>query len=68
MRKWMKGLGAIAMPMALSLGMMAQAGASHYDSAIEAKVTQELASKKQFHQVQATTEDGIVTLSGPVAL
>jgi hyperosmotically inducible periplasmic protein len=68
MTKFIKGVSAIFIPMALSLGMMAQSGAGRYDSAIEAKVSQELASKKQFHDVRATTEDGIVTLKGPVAL
>lgn len=68
MTRFIKGVGAIFIPMVLSLGLMAQNGAGRYDSAIEAKVTQELASKQQFQQVQASTEDGIVTLNGPVTL
>jgi len=60
---WFVGLGA------LSVSMMAQTtSASRYDAAIQAKVSQELASKKQFHNVQATVDDGIVTLSGSVDL
>ncbi len=68
MTKFIKGVSAILIPMALSLGMMAQNAAGRYDSAIKTKVTQELASKKQFQDVRATVEDGIVTLNGPVAL
>jgi len=44
----------------------ATTGASQYDSAIQTKVTQKLESKKQFRNVQATVEDGIVTLTGNV--
>jgi hyperosmotically inducible protein len=42
--------------------------ASRYDAAIQAKVSHQLASKKEFHNVQAAVEDGIVTLSGSVDL
>jgi hyperosmotically inducible protein len=48
-------------------GLFAEtSGATRYDTSIEAKVAQKLASKKQFQNVQATTEDGIVTLTGNV--
>jgi len=43
-------------------------GAARYDASIQSKVTQQLASKKQFHDVQASVEDGIVTLTGNVDL
>jgi osmotically-inducible protein OsmY len=53
----------------LSTGLMAQtASASRYDQTIQAKVTEELAAKQEFSKVQATTEDGIVTLNGSVDL
>jgi hyperosmotically inducible protein len=53
----------------LSAGLMAETvGAARYDQAIQAKVTEQLASKSEFHNVQATVEDGIVTLSGSVDL
>jgi osmotically-inducible protein OsmY len=53
----------------LSASMLAQpTGASRYDASIQAKVSQQLASKKQFRNVQATVEDGIVTLRGNVDL
>jgi len=42
--------------------------ASRYDPAIQARVTQELARKQQFRNLQAATEDGIVTLTGSVDL
>jgi len=52
----------------LSASMFAQTSASRYDATIEAKASQQLASKKEFHNVQAEVNDGIVTLSGNVDL
>ena len=53
----------------LSASMVAQTTtASRYDISIQAKVTQKLAAKSEFHNVQAAVEDGIVTLSGRVDL
>src|SRR5437667_10943620 len=40
--------------------------AARYDGAIQTKVTQKLADKKESRNVKASTEDGIVTLSGTV--
>jgi osmotically-inducible protein OsmY len=40
--------------------------ASRNDSEIQTKVTQELAKKDKFQKVQASVEDGIVTLTGTV--
>jgi len=52
---------------AFSTGVFAKtSAAARYDASIEAKVTQKLASKKKFQSVHATTEDGIVTLTGDV--
>jgi hyperosmotically inducible protein len=42
--------------------------ATRYDNQIQTAVTQKLASKKQFRQVKASVEDGIVTLTGTVDL
>jgi osmotically-inducible protein OsmY len=42
--------------------------AARYDNQIQTAVTQKLASKKQFSQVKASVEDGIVTLTGRVDL
>jgi hyperosmotically inducible periplasmic protein len=57
----------------LGLGLVAQAGAvtgsaARYDQAIQTRSVQELAKKQEFRNVQATTEDGMVTLSGTVDL
>ena len=51
----------------LGTGLLAQTtSAARYDSAIQTKVAQKLADKKEFRDVKASTEDGIVTLSGTV--
>src|SRR5712692_3160603 len=52
----------------LSAGLMAQTASARYDSDIQTRVTQQLAKKQDFRNLQATTEDGIVTLSGTVDL
>lgn len=53
----------------LTTGLMAQtAGAGRYDQTIQTKVTEQLATKQEFRNVQATVEDGIVSLSGTVDL
>ena len=53
------------------MGAMALAqssAATRYDNSIQTTVTQKLASKKQFSDVKASVEDGIVTLTGTVDL
>ncbi len=52
----------------LSVGMVAQTTSARYDSDIQTRVTQQLAKKQDFRNLQASTEDGIVTLSGTVDL
>jgi hyperosmotically inducible periplasmic protein len=52
----------------LSVGLAAQTTSTRYDSDIQSRVMQQLAKKPEFHNLQATTEDGIVTLSGSVDL
>lgn len=52
----------------LSVGLNAESGAARYDASIQSKVTQKLASKKEFRNIQSTVEDGIVTLAGNVDL
>jgi hyperosmotically inducible periplasmic protein len=44
------------------------ASASRYDKTIQTRVADELAAKQEFGKVQATVEDGIVTLTGSVDL
>jgi len=66
MKNTLRVLGLLA---ALAAGMAAQtSGANRYDSSIQTQVTQRLAAKKQFNGVQASVEDGIVTLTGDVDL
>jgi hyperosmotically inducible protein len=52
----------------LGVGMAAQTTSARYDSDIQARVTQQLTKKQDFRNLQASTEDGIVTLSGSVDL
>jgi hyperosmotically inducible periplasmic protein len=52
----------------LSITLVAQPAASRYDNQIQTNVTQKLAAKKQFAEIKASAEDGIVTLSGTVDL
>ena len=52
----------------LSGGLAAQTASTRYDSDIQTRVTQQLAKKSEFRSLQASTEDGIVTLSGAVDL
>jgi hyperosmotically inducible periplasmic protein len=51
----------------LSVGMAAQTASARYDSDIQTRVTQ-LTKRQEFRNLQASTEDGIVTLSGTVDL
>ena len=69
MKRGLKVLASLVVLGGLALGAAAQtASAGRYDSAIQAKVVRELAKKQQFRNVQAATEDGIVTLTGTVDL
>lgn len=64
--RWAGALLAVGI---LSATLLAQtAPAARYDGQIQAAVTQKLAAKNHFRQVQATVEDGIVTLAGTVDL
>jgi len=51
----------------LSVGLAAQtSGAARYDEQIQTRVEQRLADKKDYRNIQASTEDAIVTLTGTV--
>jgi hyperosmotically inducible protein len=52
----------------LTAGLAAQTASARYDTDIQTRVTQQLAKKSEFRNLQASTEDGIVTLSGSVDL
>jgi hyperosmotically inducible periplasmic protein len=68
----MKGIFQSLVPLlmagVLTASLAAQTDAGRYDPAIQAKVAQELAKKQEFRNVQSSTEDGIVTLTGTVEL
>ena len=64
-----KLVGALLAVGLLSVTLVAQtAAASRYDNQIQTLVTQKLAAKRQFSDVKASVEDGIVTLTGTVDL
>jgi hyperosmotically inducible protein len=56
----------LAVSMAAAGSTAQTASAGRYDKTIQAKVEQQLAAKQEFGKVQATVEDGIVTLTGSV--
>jgi osmotically-inducible protein OsmY len=61
--------GSLLMIGLLSATLAAQTpSAARYDGQIQNAVTHKLAAKNQFSNVKATTEDGIVTLTGTVDL
>ncbi len=69
MKNALRVLGLAAALAACSVGMAAQTNsAARYDNSIQAGVSQRLAARKQFNGVQASVEDGIVTLTGNVDL
>ncbi len=69
-KKSMKNMaGALVAVALLSVALLADTGAAaRYDSQVQNAVTQKLGSKKQFRDVKASVEDGIVTLTGSVDL
>jgi osmotically-inducible protein OsmY len=52
----------------LTVGLVAQTASARYDSDIQTRVSQQLTKKTEFRNLQASTEDGIVTLTGKVDL
>ncbi len=69
MKSILRGLSSFLAVAALSVGLAAQtATAARYDADIQARAAQQLASKAQFHNLNASVEDGIVTLTGSVDL
>jgi osmotically-inducible protein OsmY len=69
MKAFLRSFGWFVGVSVLSVSMFAQtSSASRYDANIQAKVSQQLASKNEFRNVHAAVADGIVTLSGNVDL
>ena len=67
MNKISKTLSVFLGIVVLSVGLVAQtAGAGRYDGDIQSRVSQQLAAKEEFRNLQAAVEDGIVTLTGTV--
>ena len=67
--KFLRLAGGLVLAAALLPGALAaNVAASRYDAAIESQVKNTLSKKPAFHNVEATTEDGIVTLSGTTEL
>jgi len=65
----LKAAGSLLAVGLLSATLIAQpTSAARYDNDIQAAVTKKLAEKSQFSNLTATTEDGIVTLTGTVDL
>jgi len=61
--------GALVAVALLSVALFADTGAAaRYDNQVQNAVAQKLSSKKQFRDVKASVEDGIVTLTGTVDL
>ena len=52
----------------LSVSLAAQTASARYDNDIQTRVTQQLTKRQQFRNLEASTEDGMVTLSGTVDL
>ena len=65
--KWMKGFWVTALAAAFAVSAAASTATTAYDAGIRTAVTQKLASKTELRGVQASVEDGIVTLTGAVA-
>lgn len=68
-RKVKTGIRILLAAGVLSAMLIAQTpAASRYDNQIQTAVTQKLAAKNEFRDVQSNVEDGIVTLTGTVDL
>ncbi len=66
---FLKALSSLLMVGVLGATLAAQTtAATRYDNTIQTAVTQKLAAKDQFRNVQPSVEDGIVTLAGTVDL
>ena len=68
MKTILRGLTSFLAVGVLSVGLAAQTASARYDSDIQSRVTQQLTKKQEFRNLRASTDDGIVTLSGTVDL
>ena len=68
-KRFAKAAGTLmAVGLMAAMALAQTPAATRYDNQIQTTVTQKLASKSQFENVQANVEDGIVTLTGTVDL
>ena len=66
-KRFAKAAGTLmAVGLMAAMALAQTPAATRYDNQIQTAVTQKLASKNQFSNVQASVEDGIVTLTGTV--
>jgi hyperosmotically inducible periplasmic protein len=65
-RKKLARLAGLLLATGLLSAALAAQTATRYDNQIQTAVSQKLAAKSQFRDVQSSVEDGIVTLSGTV--
>jgi osmotically-inducible protein OsmY len=68
MKSLVKLAGSLLAVGLMSTALMAETAAARFDNQIQTAVTKKLESKNQFKNVQASTEDAIVTLTGTVDL
>jgi hyperosmotically inducible protein len=68
MRSILRTVGSFLAVGILSAGLAAQTASARYDNDIQTRVAKQLEKNKDFRNLQARTEDGIVTLSGNVNL
>lgn len=67
MRKTLRMIALGLAVAAFSVGLSAETvAAGGYDAAIQSKATEKLQSKAQFREIQASVENGVVTLTGTV--
>jgi len=64
----LRGMASFLAVGVLGVSLVAQTASARYDSDIQSRVVQQLTKKQEFRNLQASTEDGIVTLSGTVDL
>jgi hyperosmotically inducible protein len=68
MKNILRGMASFLVVGILSVGLAAETASARYDSDIQNRVSQQLTKKQEFGNLQASTEDGIVTLTGTVDL
>src|ERR1700683_5391227 len=68
MKNILRGMASFLAVGILSVGLAAQTASPRYHRDIQNRVSQQLTKKQEFRNLQASTEDGIVTLTGTAEL